>query len=664
MADKENSSEVLGTGAAAYISPSTPGRGFVRRGPGNPPTAFQSARVAGRRPGQLTSASQRPLVSAIGWSKLGQPAPRRASSAGSGDPNATDLHALVELISAAAIKLGVDRRPSPWLPALPADLTLASLAHQFGPGDPVADGVLLGLLDQPSLQAQVPLRYRIQDGQHLLIAGAARSGRSSVLRTLVAGLVRAFTADDLHLYGIDFGNALRPMAAWPHTGAIVSGIETERITRLVTRLVNELARRQLVLAERGFGDINEQRAVSLNSGAAGSTAPLPFVLVVIDRWDAMASAYPLEQLQGIREQLVKILRDGPATGVSVVVTGDHALLSDRIANYIDTRYALRLTDRESYRLAGVRPSTLPDLIAPGRAFFGDPANEAQFALIDADASGAGQAAALAQIVVAGTNRPNGPNGPTDVAQSAGPSDVAQSAPFRVDVLPPVITLDAALRLPAANAFDARAIHLPIAVGGDEMSLYRVDFASAPGFVVAGPRGTGRSTALATAVTSLVADRVAVCVIALRASPLTAVAAELGLSVITATDAAGVAQLQATLADQDRCAVIVDDAETVHGSPLDDALIELPRSRAPGRLALIVAANIDDIATVLRGVLVEAKRGKRGLLLSPTSTMDGTAFGGAIPRPLLGRAAPGRGVLPVDGEFVLVQLPVASKAGGR
>ncbi|MEO9238062.1 MAG: FtsK/SpoIIIE domain-containing protein, partial [Jatrophihabitantaceae bacterium] len=639
MVDKADSTEVLGSPESAFISPSTPGRGYVRRGPGNPPSGFQTARVAGRRPGAHALVSRKPVLKPVAWHELGEPLELKRPSSGGDDPAATDLHALVEVIGRAAQRVGIPANPSPWLPALPELITLDRLVADY----PNNDGVLLGLRDIPSEQAQAPLSYRVADGEHLLIAGSARSGRSSVLRTLIAQLCSQHPPDDLHLYAIDFGNgALLPARDLPHCGAVVSGTETARFSRLLGRLADELIRRQLILSTDGFGDINEQRAMT-----AGSDR-LPYIVVVLDRWEGVLSAFNVEQLQQVRDRVVTILREGPAVGVRFVVAGDQALLTDRISNFIETRYLLRLADRDDYRLANIRPNTLPETIPAGRAYYGDPTNEAQFAVISEDVSGQGQAAALRATVAEIRQR------------QAGPPSVK---PFRLDVMPTAIGLSRALELPLASSVDP-AFNILVGVGGDELSQYRVDFTAGTGFLIAGQRRTGRSTALASAAIVLHSQGIPVTVVAPKPTPASEAAEQLGLPVISSLDQAAMTGLTEWIAAQSRCAVLVDDAELVHGSDLDSALIELTRQRQAGSFALIVAAGIDDLNTLLRGVAVEAKRQKQGVLLSPSSSLDGNPLGAGVPRELLGRAGAGRALLLVAEEYLPVQLPVPdTKATG-
>ncbi|HEX2904975.1 MAG TPA: FtsK/SpoIIIE domain-containing protein [Jatrophihabitans sp.] len=629
MVDKADSTEVLGSPESAFISPSTPGRGYVRRGPGTAPSGFQTARVAGRRPGAHALSSRKPVLKPVPWLQLGEPLSLTRASAGSDDPAATDLHALVEVVGQAAHRLDIPVNPSPWLPALPELITLSELARRH----PNADGALLGLRDVPSEQAQTPLVYRIEDGEHLLIAGSARSGRSSVLRTLIAELCSRHSPDDLHLYAIDFGNgALLPARDLPHCGAVVTATESARFVRLLGRLTDELTRRQLILSTDGFGDVNEQRA------AAGPAQALPYILLTLDRWEGVLSAFSVEQLQQVRDRVVTILREGPAVGVRVVIAGDQALLTDRIVNFIETRYLLRLADRDDYRLANIRPNTLPETIPAGRAYYGDPVNEAQFAVISSDVSGQAQAAALRQLVA-------------EIKQKYEGAD--RIRPFRLDVMPTVIPLSRALELPVATPTEG--IDILIGVGGDTLSQYRMDFTGGPGFLVAGQRRSGRSTYLATAAQVLHAQGVPLLAVAPKPSPLAEAATALGVPVLTELAQAG--PVTDWAAEQQQCAVLVDDAEVVHGSEVDSALIELARERAPGTFALLVAAGIDELNTLLRGVAVEAKRQKQGVLLWPGSSLDGNALGAGVARDLLGRSQPGRALLLREDEWFPVQMPL-------
>jgi S-DNA-T family DNA segregation ATPase FtsK/SpoIIIE len=112
-------------------------------------------------------------------------------------------------------------------------------------------------------QAREPLTLDFPSAQHTVIAGAARSGRSSLLRTLAGAVAARTSPADVHIYGIDCGaGALLPVSELPHCGAVVAREQVDRVERLLSKLRNEIARRQQLLAAQGFAGLAEQRAAA------------------------------------------------------------------------------------------------------------------------------------------------------------------------------------------------------------------------------------------------------------------------------------------------------------------------------------------------------------------------------------------------------------------
>ncbi|MFZ4896104.1 FtsK/SpoIIIE domain-containing protein [Plantibacter sp. Mn2098] len=260
VTDKGDSTDILGSPEAAAISTTTPGRGFVRRGPGAQPSAFQTARVAGRRPGVQHAHRTLPRTISRPWRDIGAPVmfPKAAASGAPVDHDDTDLRAIVNVITDASTQLGVVKNPSPWLPPLPTLVTLDDLAAPSAP-----EAIVLGLEDVPGEQAQRPLEWNVVTQSHLLIAGGARSGATTMLRTIATQLVERFSPDDLHMYAIDYGtSALLPLADVPHCGAVITASEGTRLQRFITLIHEEITRRQRILAEGRFGSIQEQRAAT------------------------------------------------------------------------------------------------------------------------------------------------------------------------------------------------------------------------------------------------------------------------------------------------------------------------------------------------------------------------------------------------------------------
>jgi S-DNA-T family DNA segregation ATPase FtsK/SpoIIIE len=286
VTDPAESTDVIDAPDAARISPHLPGRAYVRLGAASL-VPFQTARVGGRRQaGTVGPAAEQPWLARLDWAQLGRPQLTRPPGR-SAEEEITDLTVLVEAIGQASERLGIPAPHRPWLDPLPPAVLLADLPGQGlpgqgqpGQGQPVAGQqepwdaaaglppVPYALDDLPGQQAQRVCAIEFPTFGHLLAAGAPRSGRSQLLRTIAGSIARHASCADVHLYGIDCGNgALLPLTHLPHCGAVVTRTQPERATRLVNRLADEVGRRQELLASSGFADISEQRAAGRGRGA-------------------------------------------------------------------------------------------------------------------------------------------------------------------------------------------------------------------------------------------------------------------------------------------------------------------------------------------------------------------------------------------------------------
>jgi S-DNA-T family DNA segregation ATPase FtsK/SpoIIIE len=634
VTDDADSTDVLGSPEAGRISPSTPGRGLVRLAHGSL-EPFQAARVGGRRESPGIQVRSAPVAVPIDWLRLGWPAPSVAEP--TNEAEVTDLSVLVEAVRGASINLGVPPQPSPWLPALPEELLLDAVGRA-----PDAGGIQIayGTADLPDEQSQRPALFDLARDGHLLAVGSARSGRSQLLRTLAGSVARSVSSADVHLYGIDCGNgALAALAELPHCGAVVGRAQTERAVRLLTRLTAELERRQGLLAEQGFGNIGEQRAASPPDGR------LPHLVVLVDRWEGFTSS--LGELDGGRltDTVLGLLREGGSVGIHLVITGDRSLASARMTATTEHKLAFRLSDRSDVALLGLNPRHLPDQVPPGRAFAAETGREIQVALLSPAASGPGQAVALTQIG-------------RDAQRRDGEVPRALR-PFRVDVLPGRLSFDQAWQL---RDLATGPLFGLVGVGGDDLAALGPDLATGlPSFVVAGPSGSGRSTVLAAMARSLLAGGAVLLVAAPRPSPLRALAGLPGVAAVWTDGDLPEAELSRQLdeAGTRPLVLIIDDAELLKDCSAKELLRGLVKGRGEGPRAVLVGGSADDLNSGFSGWHVEAKKARRGALLSPQDPSHGELIGVRLPRTSTGEPTrPGRALLNLgDGRLVTVQVPV-------
>jgi S-DNA-T family DNA segregation ATPase FtsK/SpoIIIE len=632
------SSDIINRPDAAAISPATPGRAFLRISQ-EPPVAFQTARVGGRRPGAI---SQRSYTVAFRtpWQSLGRPDPALATEAAPAEEE-TDLHSLVGAIIEAAERREFPPQRQPWLEPLPEILPLDTLPLAVSTEDGVVTCAPFGLCDVPESQSQHPAFFDLAAGRHFLISGSPRSGRSTVIRTLVASLARSCAVDDVHVYGLDCGNgSLLALRELPHVGAIVTRTETDRVERLLGRLTREVKARQAVLIERGLTHAAEQRHQSPNDD------PWPYIVVLIDGWESFLDTFHDHKDGLLEQQLLGLLREGASVGITIVMTGDRGLAAtSRVASLFEDRFALRFNDRDDYTLFDLKPRTMPDHVPPGRAFRAVTGEEIQIALLATESAGQAQTKALAQLVATARDR-----------YTQGPK---RAAPLRVDALPTLITLAEATSLePRPNGTRLQVL---IGVGGDEMRPWWVDLAElGPGLVITGQPESGRTTALASLGITLAAQGCQLVIVDpnRRPSPLAMLSDRPGVAILTGAEARSPSPDALPLAlDPDTpLAVLIDDAEMVDAE--NPWLTELAGS-PPGMVAVVMAGALDPIRDGFRGFPLQAKRPGLGLLLSPKSHLDATVFNATLPRGAGFSGPPGRGHLFQRGRAVaLVQVPVS------
>ncbi|MGH3180162.1 MAG: FtsK/SpoIIIE domain-containing protein [Streptosporangiaceae bacterium] len=626
VTDPDESSDVLDDPAAARISKSSPGRCYVRSGVGAP-VAVQAARIGGRLPGNVSSVPAQ--VVPLPWGRLGRPL-ALAEAVEDESSMVTDLKVLVAAIGEACDRAGIEEQPPPWLAPLPSCVTLDDLPAVFADEDDVAP-LAFGLTDLPSAQSRSALTLDLVRGGHLYVAGSARSGRSTVLRTLAGSLASSCSPSDVHLYAIDCGaNALLPLVALPHCGAVVSRDQVERMERLLARLHTEVSRRQQVLAATGFASLAEQRA------AVPPSDRLPWMVLMLDRWEGFVAAFENYDYGRLIDTVLRLLREGSAVGLRAVFTGDRSGLGGQVSTVFDDRLVLRMSDPNDYNYADISERHVPSEMPAGRALetpvTGSSAlRESQIALLAASESGTAQVAALQELA-------------RNAERSYGRPERAQR-PLHVDELPVRVTYSEALALDLDFKAPSSLWTL-VGAGGDDLGPVGVDLlAEGPGFTVAGPPRSGRSTVLATIAKCLLDPsvgevQVPLVVVCPRRSPLRNLENQPGVLAVL-NGAEDIYEFEAIVDGRDQYVVIIDDAELLEGTSFDDALIRILRNARDHEQAVVIAGTTQDLNRGYSGFIADTRRSRTGVLLSLQSPDDGDIFGLRLPRNLATGGPAGR-----------------------
>ncbi|MFI6946456.1 ATP-binding protein [Streptomyces sp. NPDC050422] len=236
---------------------------------------------------------------------------------------------------------------------------------------------------------------------------------------------------------------------------------------------------------------------------------------------------------------------------------------------------------------------------------------------------------------------------------------ALEAQSRFDALPDRISFDEAwsMRDPATPRLWTLA-----GVGGEDRRVYGPDLATgtAPAFVVAGPSGSGRSTALVNIARSLLDVNTRVVLAAPEASPLRELVGRSGVVACFVRDDIGYDELEEVLSSaspDEPVVVVMDDAETLEKCEAARLLKSLVQHGFEEGTALVVSCREDKLP-LSYGWLQETKKGHRGLLLSPQDRSTGDVVGMRTGDAIIGRpVVPGQGWLHLgDGKLLAVAVP--------
>jgi S-DNA-T family DNA segregation ATPase FtsK/SpoIIIE len=624
--DAADSTAVVEFPDAAAIDRQFRGRGYARTERGAA-TMFQGGYVGGP-PGVSANGTALRAV-ARSFSTLGSLSSGQRPERDSSEGDQTDLALLVQAIRATGQQ---PPRHRAWLDPLPPLIPLRNLpAARSRDVPPVGYGVE----DRPAEQAQRVIALDLEAGSHLLVGGAPQSGRTTMLRTIAAGIAARQSPGDVHLYVLDCdASALAPLARLPHCGAVVRRTEKERAARLLDRLSAEIARRQELLASAGFASITEQRR------AAAGADRLPYMVLLLDRWEGFLADLGQVDSGRLPELMARLLSEGASAGLRVVATGDKTALI-RLTSQFPDRLVLRLSDANDLLMAGVPKGAMPASPPPGHGIAVPGGSEVQIAFTGDDPDGSAQTAALDAMIrdAVGTNWPPGPR------------------PLRVDVIPAKISLAQARAIPGWTGTRG-PLQPAVAVGGDELCALGIDLARFPGFAIAGPPLSGRSTALLIMAGSLLETGTAVIGFAPRESPLRRLADYGGVTAVFTDTSPDPVKLKELLESAvGPLAVLVDDAEALHQAPVAEVLAQIPvEGRGRGH-ALVVAGTSSELLRSVRGFTAGARQFRCGLLLTPEAAQLGhELFGTKLPRSAVFDRPSGRGYLIQVGQATLVQVP--------
>ncbi|MCK8678153.1 type VII secretion protein EccCa [Streptomyces lichenis] len=460
----------------AYELPSAPGGGYLKSGV-EALTRFRAAYVSGPYRERRGSAGQaRAAGQTVPWG-TGYVVPRAVP-----DPPQPEAEAEENgnsLLSVAVDRLLGEGPPAHqvWLPPLDLPATLDRILPPLAPHPELglttaaAPGrgrlkVPIGVVDRPFDQRRDLLEVDLSGvGGHIAIAGGPQSGKSTMVRTVLAALALTHTPSEVQFYCLDFGGGtLAGLAGLPHMSGVAARLDAERVGRTIAEVTTLLASREKFFLDHGIDSMANFRRRRANGEFPDQDHG--DVFLVIDGWSTVRQDYDRHITT-----FNAIAARGLNYGIHLIVTTARWVeLPSAVRDQAGTHLELRMGDAMDSEIDIRRAATVPR--TAGRGLTRESKLHYLTALprIDGVESSDDLGEGVAGLVAAVREAWTGPPAP------------------QVRMLPTELPLS---DLPAPHG-DFR---VPIGLEEDELSVVWHDFAESPHMIVVGDTESGKTNLL-------------------------------------------------------------------------------------------------------------------------------------------------------------------------
>lgn len=328
---------------------------------------------------------------------------------------------------------------------------------------------LAGVVDRPLDQRRDPLLLDLSSGGgHAAVVGRPHSGKSTALASIILSLALTHTPEEVQFYCLDFGGGLLTgLRGLPHVGGMAGRQDTNAVRRMISEVMNLIARR-----EREFGQLGiDGMAAYRERRRAGTVPPSPYgdVFLVVDGWLTIRNDF--EDLEPL---LADIATRGLAYGVHLMLSAARWFdVRTNVRDLCGTKLELKIGDPIDSFLDRRTALLVPEN-SPGRGIL---ASKHQFLT------------AIPQL--------HGDNQSERV--SAGMSSLVEQigAAWTGDPAPPVLLLPGEVPFEQLDGESDAERGLAVGVAERDLSAVRLDFSADPCFIVLGDTAAGKSGFLRT-----------------------------------------------------------------------------------------------------------------------------------------------------------------------
>ena len=336
----------------AYELPADPGLGYLKPDP-TTMLRFKAAYVSGPPPGRVRVRRDEGghvqgilpfTISEVLKLDLAEPEPEPVVVEQPGDQES-----LLDIAVRRLVGHGPEAHQV-WLPPLDVPDTLDALMPDLnehpdlglvsprwrGTGGLV---VPLGTVDRPREQRRDTLTIDLSGaGGHVAVVGGPRSGKSTLLRTIVTSMSLTTTPQESQFYVLDFGGGtFAPFTGLPHVAGVGTRSEPDVVRRIVAEVQNIVDRREGYFRAHGIDSIETYRSRRRDGRADDGYGD---VFLVVDGWSTLRADF-----DDLEVELQQLATRGLTFGLHLVVGAARwADFRAAMRDQFGTRLELRLGD--------------------------------------------------------------------------------------------------------------------------------------------------------------------------------------------------------------------------------------------------------------------------------------------------------------------------------
>ena len=216
----------------------------------------------------------------------------------------------------------------------------------------------LGTVDRPREQRRDTMTLNLTGAAgHVAVVGGPRSGKSTLLRTIVTSMALVTTPKESQFFVLDFGGGtFAPLTRLPHVSGVATRSEPDVVRRVMAEVEGIVDRREAYFRENGIDSIETYRSRRSQGRADDGWGD---VFLVIDGWSTLRAEF-----DDLEMEIQQLAARGLTFGLHIVTSSTRwadyrAAMRDVFGSKLELRLGDPLDSEVDRKVAALVPAGRP-----------------------------------------------------------------------------------------------------------------------------------------------------------------------------------------------------------------------------------------------------------------------------------------------------------------